>query len=204
MKRISTLLLPLASALLLTLTTAACDKGGDTKADDKKEDADKAGDVEAPPEAPPEAPAAETTGDTTGGDTTGDTTGGDTTEGDTTDGEDTEVAAAAAAPEKTSDSKGKTGTEKDEPKPAAAPAGPKADGKEVYMKKCKSCHAANGNGDTTIGKKVDIPSLQGSKMSKGKIIKVIEDGVDGTKMKAFKTKLSADEIEAVAIFVTKL
>ena len=85
--------------------------------------------------------------------------------------------------------------------------GPKADigaGKTVYLKKCKSCHGADGKGDTKIGKKVDIPSLAGTKMSKSKIKGVIENGVKDTKMKAYKSKLSAEEIDNITAFVKTL
>ncbi|MGB1017169.1 MAG: c-type cytochrome, partial [Nannocystaceae bacterium] len=84
------------------------------------------------------------------------------------------------------------------------PAAPKVDGKPIYMKKCKSCHGASGAGDTKIGEKLGIPTLKRTKLSKSKLIKKIADGVPGTKMKAFKGKLSEDEIAGIAHFVKKL
>ncbi len=62
----------------------------------------------------------------------------------------------------------------------------------------------DGKGDTTIGKKVEIPSLSKTKLGKAKIAKTITDGVSGTKMKPYKEKLSSDEIQAVSSFVKKL
>ena len=75
---------------------------------------------------------------------------------------------------------------------------PKVDGKPIYMKKCKSCHGASGAGDTKIGEKLGIPSLKRTKLSKSKLIKKIADGVAGTKMKAFKGKLTDDEIAGMS------
>jgi mono/diheme cytochrome c family protein len=42
------------------------------------------------------------------------------------------------------------------------------------------------------------------KHSKAAIVKAIANGVDGTKMKAFKDKLKPEEIDAVAAYVKKL
>ena len=99
----------------------------------------------------------------------------------------------------------------DEPakKPAKKPAAaaPSIDGKPLYEKHCKACHAIDGRG-TEAMKKQNVPDLtdkawQGAH-SKAKIAAAIADGVDGTKMKAFKEKMSADEIAAVAAYVKKL
>lgn len=72
------------------------------------------------------------------------------------------------------------------------------------MKKCKTCHGADGAGDTGIGKKLNIPSIKKTKLSKSKINKIISNGVSGTKMKAFKGKLTDEEIAGVTAFVKKL
>ena len=90
------------------------------------------------------------------------------------------------------------------PKAAAAPA---IDGKPLYDKHCKSCHAIDGKG-TEAMRKLGSPDLTDKKWqaahSKAKVIAAIADGVAGTKMKAFKEKLSADEIAAVAAYVKKM
>ena len=89
------------------------------------------------------------------------------------------------------------------PKPAA----PAIDGKPLYDRHCKACHAPDGKGTESM-KKNNIPDLTDrawqSSHGKGKIVDVLNRGVDGTKMKAFKDKLSADEIAAVAAYVKKL
>jgi mono/diheme cytochrome c family protein len=84
-----------------------------------------------------------------------------------------------------------------------------ADGKAVYMKKCKKCHGEDGKGQTKIGKKHKSPDFTSGawqgKNGKAKVVKSVTNGVfkDGvkTKMKAFKEKLSTEEISAVADYV---
>ncbi|PRQ04417.1 Cytochrome c6 [Enhygromyxa salina] len=205
------------AATALLLTTTACDAGGEAKADVGKKTSDKAADegkaaddgkaegeaaagAEAGAEVAAEAgaePAAEAGAEPaaeTGGDATGDAPG------------ETGEAAPAAAEGDGGDKPADGGAS--EKKPAddgdKAAAGPKIDGKPLFEKKCKSCHGIDGKGDTTIGKKVDMPSLVKTKLSKAKIVALITDGVPDTKMKAFKTKLSKDEIDAVAAYVKKL
>ena len=72
---------------------------------------------------------------------------------------------------------------------------------------CAACHGADGKG-TEAMKKNDIPDMtdkgwQG-KHSKAVVVKAIADGIDGTKMKAFKDKLKPEEIDAIAVYVKKL
>ncbi len=75
-------------------------------------------------------------------------------------------------------------------------------GRSVYMAKCKSCHGGNGKGKTKIGEKLGIKSL--SRASRGRIRSAILNGVPGTKMRAYRTKLSRAEVDAVAQFVKRL
>lgn len=89
----------------------------------------------------------------------------------------------------------------------AADAAPKIDAKPLYDKYCKVCHAPDGKG-TEAMKKNNIPDMTDkswqSSHSKAKIIAAITDGIEGTKMKAFKDKLSKEEIDAIAAFVKKM
>jgi mono/diheme cytochrome c family protein len=187
-----------ATTALLLLATAACDKPEDKKTADKKAEEVKAPEVEpAPPVEPPpveppvEPPPVEPPADT--GAVAADT-----------------AAAAADAGEPAADEGGEKDDGGEKPpaeKPPAEksePVAAKIDGKPIFEAKCKSCHGADGKGETTIGKKVGIPSLAGTKLSKSKIISTTESGVADTKMKGFKDKLSADEIDAVATYVKKL
>jgi mono/diheme cytochrome c family protein len=92
-------------------------------------------------------------------------------------------------------------------KPTETKAADSAKGKTVFMAKCKSCHGVNGNADTKIGKKQDIPSWKEpgwkGKWPLAKIEDIVKDGKSGTKMKAFKTKLSPEEIKAVSQYARK-
>lgn len=99
---------------------------------------------------------------------------------------------------------------KDEPKKKVAKKKPaddaasKIDAKALYLAKCKSCHGADGKGKTKFAEKHKVEDLTKSKASVTKIAKAIREGVPDTKMKSFKTKLSEDEIKAVAAYVKKL
>ena len=87
------------------------------------------------------------------------------------------------------------------------PEAPKLDGKPLYEKSCKACHALDGKGSPAM-KASNIPDFTDPAWQKGhgkaKVVAAIANGVDGTKMKAFKDKLSADEIAAIAAHIKKL
>ncbi len=209
-------------AAALLLTTTACDKGdakggdakgGDAKGDTKKAAADEGAKVDdggakaddggtVAAEAEAEAGAGETGGP---GEAVAAEAGGEEAGAGETGGA---VAASAGGEEggaKADDGGGEEGGKDDGDKAPKKPEStPKIDGKPLFEKKCKSCHGIDGKGDTTIGKKVDIPSLAKTSMSKSKIVSVIEKGVPDTKMKAYKDKLSKEEIDAVAAYVKKL
>lgn len=74
-----------------------------------------------------------------------------------------------------------------------------ADGKELYGKRCAGCHGADGAGKTTMGEKMGVPTLVGTKLSAAELAAVIGDG--RKKMPAYKEKLAADELKAVADYV---
>ena len=82
------------------------------------------------------------------------------------------------------------------------------DAKAIYMKKCKNCHGVSGAADTKIGQKNDIPSWKEpgwkGKWPLSKIKNITTNGKSGTKMKAFKNKLSPEEIEAVSKYSRSL
>ena len=211
-------------AAALLLTTTACDKGADTKAgakDDKKAEPaandTKMTDPEPPADTGPmpaddgaaaEAGAAEAGAAEAGaaeGDKDDDADGDkdDDADGDKDDDADGDKDDDDDGDDDDGDEKAPA---KADPKPA--PDKPtsvaKVDGKPIFETKCKSCHGLDGKGDTTIGKKVEIPSLAGTKLSQSKAVSVITNGVADTKMKAYKDKLSKEEIDAVAAYVRKL
>src|SRR5690606_6206829 len=197
----------------LLLITTACDKGGDAKdgakkGDDKAAEGGEKTEVAQPEEGGEQPEPAE------GGaveDKPADTGAAAAEAGEPAAGETGgEVAAAEAGGEEGGDKDGgeKEGGEVDKPKPDTKPdkkppkdggetaTAPKIDAKGIFDGKCKSCHGADGKGDTTIGKKVNIPSLAKTSLSKAKIVSIVEAGVPDTKMKGYKDKLSKEEIDA--------
>jgi mono/diheme cytochrome c family protein len=94
------------------------------------------------------------------------------------------------------------------PQPGAPPTpAPALDGKPLYEKYCKGCHALDGSGSAGM-KANNIPDLSTAEWQAGhdqaKIVEVLERGVDKTKMKAFKDKMSPEELAAVAAHVKQL
>ncbi len=83
-----------------------------------------------------------------------------------------------------------------------------ADAKEAWGKLCAKCHAADGSGNTAVGKKLKIKNYTSAdvqaKMSDEEITKAIVDGVtvDGKeRMKPFKDALSADDVKAMLAYI---
>lgn len=89
-------------------------------------------------------------------------------------------------------------------KPGKAPA---IDGRPLYSKYCASCHDGSGKGKPAMKSK-GIPDLTAKawqkKHSKGSIASAVKNGVPGSVMKAFSSKMKPEEIDAVAAFVKKL
>jgi len=85
-----------------------------------------------------------------------------------------------------------------------------ADVKENWDKSCKKCHGAEGKGDTTMGKKLEIKDLTDAKVQASlkddAMFKAIKEGVkdgDKTRMKAVEG-LSDEEIKALVAYVRTL
>lgn len=209
-------LLPLCLALALGACAgepAKSDDGG--KADGAKDTGDKpeepaataepaAGETgAAEPAAETGAAAAGETGEAAA-DETGEAAAGET--GEAADGETGEAPEAAA--EDGGDAKKDDDEKGDNKKKGGDKKAAKADlelGKKMYLKKCKNCHAPDGAGSEKFAKKVDnLPSLKKTKLSLAKVKKITMNGVPDTKMKGYKSKLSAEEIDAVAAFVKTL
>lgn len=82
------------------------------------------------------------------------------------------------------------------------------DAADIWKAKCKSCHGATGKADTKEGRKHKIDDLTEAdwqqRHSDEKIRKVIAEGKPDTKMKAYKDKLSAQEIDALVAYIRTL
>lgn len=73
---------------------------------------------------------------------------------------------------------------------------------DIWKAKCKSCHGPDGAAQTTEGKKQKVDSMRPAewqtKWTDEKIKKIINDGSkDKPKMKAFKGKISDEDIDAL-------
>ena len=177
------------AGLVSVLGLVACDSGSADSKDAKKAEPVKAAEpvkTEPAPVTPPVEAAAGTA-----------TAAADAKPADT---------AADAKPEDTKPADAKPADAKPAPK-TAEPKVAAIDGKPLYDGKCKVCHGADGKG-TEAMKKNNIPDMtdkgwQG-KHSKAVVAKAISDGIDGTKMKAFKDKFKPEEIDAIAVYVKKM
>lgn len=69
---------------------------------------------------------------------------------------------------------------------------------QIYASRCQACHGKDGKG-TPVGKKMGADDISKVKDSEAEIVQVITNGKG--KMTAFKDKLSAEEIQAVAKYV---
>ena len=78
---------------------------------------------------------------------------------------------------------------------------------DVWAAKCKGCHGPDGKAKTKIGLKEKIDDMTTAKwqgeFSDADIKKIITDGSDkkGSKMKPFKEKLTAGEIDSLIPYI---
>jgi mono/diheme cytochrome c family protein len=86
-----------------------------------------------------------------------------------------------------------------------------ADASASWTQHCASCHAKDGSGNTTMGKKNGAKDYRDAKVqaefTDAKAMEIIKNGVtDGgkTKMKGFKDKLSDEEVKALVGYVRSL
>jgi cytochrome c6 len=80
-----------------------------------------------------------------------------------------------------------------------------ADGAAIYKAKCASCHAANGDGQTPMGKKMNLRHLGSPEVQKQTDAELQAWTADGKgKMPAYKAKLSEAEIKALVGFMRTL
>ncbi len=73
-----------------------------------------------------------------------------------------------------------------------------ADAAAIFAAKCQACHGKDGKG-TSVGQKMGAKDLSTLKASESDVAATISNGKG--KMPAYKEKLSAEEIQALAKFV---
>jgi len=79
------------------------------------------------------------------------------------------------------------------------------DSAALYKSKCAMCHAANGAGDTPVGKAMGIKDLKSPDIqakSDATLAGLISNGIN--KMPAFKSSLSQAQIDGLAKFIHTL
>jgi ubiquinol-cytochrome c reductase cytochrome c subunit len=83
-----------------------------------------------------------------------------------------------------------------------------ADGQQLYIANCASCHGADGKGRTPAGKKLGAHDLTQSKLADAEIEKQIvvgtTDAKGNTRMPSFKAVLQPEEIAALVAYVAAL
>lgn len=87
-----------------------------------------------------------------------------------------------------------------------APVAARADGGEaIYKQKCTPCHAADGSGNNTMGKKLNIRDLRSpevQKMTDAELTEVITKGKD--KMPAYEKSLKPDDIKGLVAYIRSI
>lgn len=83
------------------------------------------------------------------------------------------------------------------------------DGKILYEKSCRTCHGANGKGNTKLATnmkvdlaKLDLTDKETTSKKDGEWTKIINDGAG--KMKGFKDRLKPEEITVVIKYIRSL
>jgi len=89
------------------------------------------------------------------------------------------------------------------PQAARASSGPGAD---IYAARCAQCHGDSGAGDGTAAARYPIPStnfrIQRIDYEAG--IRATRDGIAGTPMAPWSSQLSAQQIDAVMVYIQGL
>jgi mono/diheme cytochrome c family protein len=91
---------------------------------------------------------------------------------------------------------------KPQPEPVL-PAGILELGSKVYAANCAQCHGDNGGGDGFAAARFPLPpaDFRGQRPSLAQSLHALRDGVDGTEMAPWTSRLSEAELSAVAWFV---
>lgn len=82
---------------------------------------------------------------------------------------------------------------------------PASEAESTYKAKCVMCHAADGSGNTAMGKKLklrDLRSPEVQKQSDAQITEIIAKGK--SPMQAYEKQLDKDKIRALVAYVRQL
>ena len=86
-----------------------------------------------------------------------------------------------------------------------ASAGPVEEGQSLFKSKCSTCHAADGSGDTSIGKSMKIRDLRSpevQKQSDAQLSAIIRDGRG--KMPAMGKGLTDGQVHVLVAYIREL
>jgi mono/diheme cytochrome c family protein len=73
---------------------------------------------------------------------------------------------------------------------------------DLYKTKCAMCHAANGSGDTAMGKKLGARAFASPEVQKQTDAQLIEITAKGkNKMPAYEKKLTDDQIKQLVAYI---
>lgn len=90
----------------------------------------------------------------------------------------------------------------------ALPAAAASDAPALWSQHCAFCHGEDAKARTGPGRANKIPDLTRprwqARHGDARIRAIVRDGIRGTKMKAFKDKLSAEEIDALVAHLRAL
>ena len=79
------------------------------------------------------------------------------------------------------------------------------DGEALYGEHCATCHGADGRADTPVGKALKVPSLVDPKWTSADAAEALATAFHANpKHKAVESKVSDDELRAIAAHVAKL
>jgi len=90
-----------------------------------------------------------------------------------------------------------------------APTAARAEGGELFARRCSSCHGKDGKGDTAIGKKKNLRSLGSPEVQAlsddDLTARIADGGTSGDRQHAFKDKgLSDEDISQLVTFIRAL
>jgi mono/diheme cytochrome c family protein len=89
---------------------------------------------------------------------------------------------------------------------SAGPLRADGDAASLFKTKCAVCHAADGSGNTAMGKQMQTPDLRSEEVQKQTDAQLIDATTNGKgkKMPAYKGKLPDDQIKQLVAYIREL